>query len=86
MTTKTNPKKTVYLINGGYVVVDTYPQGFKIASAICAYEGAEDEAYEFCDRENLPISFIDLVCGWDAADERLRSWGIDPDTYVFEAA
>ena len=59
----------IFWIRGGYVVVEN-----GVVYAICAYEGAEDEADAFCMRHGLELRSYYLVCGCEEADEMLDRW------------
>ena len=77
---------SVYALNGAYLVVDKYDGGICIADAICAFSTAEEAVYEFCDEQNFTIHNLEMVNGWDEANNLLRRYGYEPDTLVFDAA
>ena len=74
---------SIVVIRGGYVLIDEYDHGFKIADAICAYEDAEDIAIHFCEERCIPLHAMHMVCGWDEADELLEQFGFDVDECTF---
>ena len=69
----------VHFISGGYIV--EYDDGY--IAAICAYEQAEEAAERWCDEHHVLMNSMWLVNGWDAADEKLRDWGYEPETLYF---